>query len=130
MFERAAESARRGATHTVTVPAGPLGLTFEEKAKTNKGVVVESIAPDLSPAPQHFSSLYAPRTIVPVASPSRNLTPPSDALRRPRHTVERASTRAWVLRGTRLLNRTCTHGEVPFRSCDSTSGTGTACVQL
>lgn len=46
MFERAAESARRGATHTVTVPAGPLGLTFEEKAKTNKGVVVESIAPD------------------------------------------------------------------------------------
>lgn len=44
MVEKAMRSARRGATHTVGAPAGPLGLKFATKRIANVGVMVESVA--------------------------------------------------------------------------------------
>ena len=46
LVEKAMQSARRGATHTVGAPAGPLGLGFGTTRVANIGVMVTSVAKD------------------------------------------------------------------------------------
>ena len=46
VFDRAIKSARRGATHVIVAPSGPLLLTFETTGLANVGAVVARVDPD------------------------------------------------------------------------------------